>query len=124
MNFLWKPPAGMGVRTLLAVYLVMIGAGYFVVILTQSRLTTSYALQATYAPLWVYGLALMVGGIALAVTRRYRRKWWSRLIAALVLILLAFISGTWVVAGAWTGVTGYLAMIWACLLEIGFVEDW
>ena len=123
IRFLYRPPAGLGFRTLLATYIMATGAGYFLILWLGSPLTTSYAIQSDYAPLWVYGATLLAVGLGLALSRRHRSTWWARGIAGAGLVAVAFIVGTWAQAGAWTGVLGYLVHIWACLLEISFVDE-
>lgn len=123
-SFFVRPPAGAGMRTLLSAYITAIGLGYGLIALQAGRLTTSYQIQASYAPIWVYALALTLGGAGLGLSRRRRRTWWARAIAGAVLVLLAFIIGTWIQAHAWTGALGYIVLIWACLMEIAFVEEY
>lgn len=123
IRFLYRPPAGHGFRTLLAANIMATGAGYLLILWLGTPLTTSYLIQASYAPLWVYGAALVGGGAGLALSRRHRRTWWARGIAGAGLVVLAFIVGTWAQAGAWTGVLSYLVQIWACLLEVSFIDE-
>lgn len=124
INFFVRPPAGAGMRTLLAAYVFAIGTGYGMTYLFGTSLTTSYAIQARYAPLWAYALALCLSGAGLGLSRRRRRTWWARGITGAALVVLAFIIGTWIEAHAWTGAAGYVILIWACLMETAFVEEY
>lgn len=140
IRFFIRPPAGAGMRTLPAAYVGMIGIGYLGVaslpllriaaralgldFLIFFRLTTSYAVQARYAPLWLYGVSLLAFGIGLGVTRHRRRTWWARAIPGGLMALLAFMIGTWIQAAALTGALGFAVLIWACWMEIAFVEEY
>jgi hypothetical protein len=123
MRIIIRPPSGAGIRVFLGLYLLAIGIGYLITHWTGSTKTTSYLIQASYAPLWLYGIGLGGVGIALLATWRKRRKWWGRSVGGVSLVLLSFIIGTWIEARAWTGVLGYIVLIWASLVEIGFVDE-
>ncbi len=71
----------------------------------------------------MYGVWLIVIGSAILLTFWRRRKWQGRMAVGSGFILLSFIIGTWVEARAWTGVMGYIVMILASFLEVGFVDE-
>lgn len=109
-------------RIALAGYMLASGTGYAWVVLRQSRLTTSYEIQAEYMPLGVYAVLLFGLGLLMAVTRARRAFWYARVIAVAAFALYVFIGTTWIQAGAFTGVTQYLVGMWILLLEISHVD--
>lgn len=118
-----RSPVGAGMRTVIGLLLIAQSFGYWWLLATGGRLTTSYTLQAEVLPLWCYGLALGACGVGLLVTRLHRRRWWERSIAVVAFAFVALIGWTWYLAGALTAVGTYIVYGWALFTEAAFIRS-
>jgi len=106
----WPVSGGPWLRRTIGIMLVAEALGYGHIVLAHRPLTTSYLIQAAYAPLWLLGLALALVGISLIATVRKRYTLSARMIAAAGIALLSTIAVTFYMADAWTAVYRYATM--------------
>lgn len=110
-------------RTLLGLLLAAQGCGFLWVFFGSGRRTTSYLLQEQVAPLWVYGLVLVVLGLAVIATQPYRRKGWARAVAVGVIGVGVYMGIMFALAGALTAALTNGVYVLAAWGEAAFVDE-
>lgn len=114
---------GIGQRRLVGQISVGQGIAYWLIVLLNRPLTTSYQRQLEVAPLWVWGTALLTLGFLFWWTAyRYRRQVFGRLVAVAMLGLQVWFAVTFAMAGALTAVGQYIPIVFVVFLEAVFVN--
>lgn len=118
----WMVRALSGRRLLAYVFLGQ-GVAYLGLYAGEPRRTTTYLLQGQLAPLWLYGLLLLVVGAGLLHTQQHRRTWYGRGVAWVGLGMMALLGATYWVIGAWTALGWIAPILWGLLGETAFIDE-
>jgi predicted MFS family arabinose efflux permease len=115
---------GIGQRRLIGQIAVGQGIAYWLIVLLNRPLTTTYQRQIEIAPLWVWGtLLLTLGGLFWWTAYQYRHRMFGRFVAAAMLGLQVWFAVTFAMAGALTAIGQYIPIVLVVFLEAVFVNS-
>lgn len=114
---------GIGQRRLVGQIAVGQGIAYWLIVLLNRPLTTTYQRQIEIAPLWLWGtLLLTLGFLFWRTAYRYRCQMFGRFVAVAMLGLQVWFAVTFAMAGALTAVGQYIPIVLVVFLEAVFVN--